>query len=172
MNDFLKSIAPALGTALLGPMGGIAAKFIADKIGIDEKTVDAVTEAIGGNKLTADQLAGIKLAEIEFQKFCKTNNVDLEKIAAADRDSARTNNVAGGTQNKLFLLSVLLLGIALGCEVWVLFNGYPVHVPEIVVGRILGLMDSIAAAVLAYWFGTTASSAVKTNLIAQAPAVK
>jgi hypothetical protein len=172
MNDFLKSIAPALGTALLGPMGGIAAKFIADKIGIDEKTVDAVSNAISGQKLTADQLAGIKLAEIEFQKFCKTNNVDLEKIAAADRDSARTNNVAGGTQNKLFLLSVLLLGTALGCEVWVLFNGYPVHVPEIVVGRILGLMDSIAAAVLAYWFGTTASSAVKTNLIAQAPAVK
>ena len=169
MNDFLKSIAPALGTALLGPMGGIAAKFIADKIGLDEKTVDAVSNAISGQKLTADQLAGIKLAEIEFQKFCKTNNVDLEKIAAADRDSARNMQMA--TRSHMPAVLTVLVTAGFFGTLAALFN-----MPELKESApmmiMLGQLSAAWAACIAFWLGTTSSSAVKTSLIAQAPAVK
>jgi hypothetical protein len=73
--------------------------------------------------------------------------------------------VAGGTQNYLFLLSLMLLLITLGSEVWVLFHGAPKDVPDIIIGRILGLMDSVSMLVLTYWYGTTSSSRTKDETI-------
>ena len=35
----IKGLAPMLGTALAGPLGGAAASFIADKLGIETKTI-------------------------------------------------------------------------------------------------------------------------------------
>ena len=171
MSDFnwksvLGKLAPTAASLLLGPFAGMAVSALGDALGIDEPTQAKIETAFKSNALTAEQLMAVKLAEQNLALKLEELGVKREDIAASDRNSARTNNVAGGTQNKLFFLSVLLLGTTLGCEVWVLFNGYPAHIPEIVVGRILGLMDSIAAAVLAYWFGTTAGSADKTHLLA------
>ena len=36
---------------------------------------------------------------------------------------------------------------------------------DLVVGRVLGLLDAIAMTVLAYWYGTSSRSAVKTNML-------
>ena len=82
MNDLLKTIASGLGTAIAGPLGGVAAGFIADKLGLETRTVEAVTEALNSNKLTPEQVSQIRLAEVDFQKFLKQNSIDLEKIAA------------------------------------------------------------------------------------------
>jgi hypothetical protein len=67
----------------------------------------------------------------------------------------------------LFWLSIVLLVITLGSELVVLFVGYPKTLPDIIVGRILGLMDSVALMVLAYWYGTTNGSARKTDMLNQ-----
>jgi hypothetical protein len=61
-----------------------------------------------------------------------------------------------------------LLCITLGSEIAVLFYGYPDDkIPEMVVGRILGLMDAVAMLVLSYHYGTTSGSMAKTQLLAQ-----
>jgi gas vesicle protein len=168
MNDWLKTLAPLLGTALGGPLGGAAAAFIADKLGIESKTVEAVTEVLNSGKMTPDQISAIKLAELDFKKFTETNKIDVMKVEAGDRDSARKANVAGGVQMPLFWLSLTLLILCLGSEIWILFNGYPEALPEMVVGRVLGLLDAVTLLVLTYWYGTTNSSAQKNQLLAQA----
>ncbi len=56
--------------------------------------------------------------------------------------------------------------LCLGTEVAVLVRGLPQGTSELVVGRVLGLLDSIAMTVLAYWYGTSLSSAVKTEMLA------
>jgi len=89
MIELLKTLAPMIGTALGGPLGGAAAAFIADKLGLEAKTVEAVSEVLNSGKMTPEQVAQIKLAEIEFQKFLKQNAIDLEKVHAEDRGSAR-----------------------------------------------------------------------------------
>lgn len=61
---------------------------------------------------------------------------------------------------------MLLLVACLGTEIFVLFNGYPATIPEIIVGRVLGLLDSVALLVLSYWYGTTSASQTKTELLA------
>ena len=46
--DLLKGAAPALATAVAGPMGGLAVKAIAEKLGVPA-TVDAVTASLTAN---------------------------------------------------------------------------------------------------------------------------
>ena len=93
-KNLFKSVAPAIGTALGGPVGGAAATFLADKLGIESKTVEAVTEALNAGKLTPDQILQVKLAEQEFSKFLEQNKIDLVKIAAEDTKDARAMQIA------------------------------------------------------------------------------
>lgn len=82
-------------------------------------------------------------------------------------DARRTNATTGMNRDVLKMSTVLLI-VCLGSEIAVLFVGYPPALPDLVVGRVLGLLDAVTMMVLAYWFGTTASSAKKTDLLAQA----
>ena len=41
----------------------------------------------------------------------------------------------------------------------------PQGTSELVVGRLVGLLDAIAMTVMAYWYGTSSSSAHKTELL-------
>jgi membrane protein required for beta-lactamase induction len=72
--NLLKGIAPAVATAVGGPLGGLAITAIADKFGVAD-SVDAVAKAIAG-----DPQAAQKLAELDLRQF------ELEN---QDRDSAR-----------------------------------------------------------------------------------
>lgn len=171
-KSFLKQIAPTLASFIFGPAAGVVVDLAGKALGLEEATVDDIRDTVRKGNLTGDQIAALRQAEIAAQAKEKELGIRADEIAAADRDSARKANVAGNVQNKLFILSLLLLTTALGCEVWVLFKGYPSEIPDIIVGRVLGLMDSVATLVLAYWFGTTAGSAMKTDLLAQSTPVK
>ena len=48
ITDILKSVAPALATALGGPLAGMAATFLAGKLGLSETSVAAVSAAVAG----------------------------------------------------------------------------------------------------------------------------
>jgi hypothetical protein len=67
MNDILagllKNVAPGLATVVAGPLGGMAMKAMADKLGVSD-SVEAVTQAI-----QADPAAAQKLAEIDLKQF-------------------------------------------------------------------------------------------------------
>ena len=181
LKSIIGGIAPMLATALGGPLAGMAVKAIAgavlgpDEVAAaqsDQSPVEALktrVEAAISNGVAdmsklrqAEQDFQVKMAEIGFK-----NEADLQKIAAEDRASARTASVQGGTAKMLFWLTLFLLTICLGSEVVVLFNGYPVDIPEIVVGRILGLLDAVAMMVLSFWYGTTNANKTKDETISK-----
>ena len=164
--DTLKSLAPTVATAVLGPLGGVAVSALGELFGVTEATQDKIADVIRTGQMTPEQISGLKRLELEYQNNEKERGFKYAELAFKDRDSARQANVTGGTQNKLFWLSLLLLTVTLGCEVLVLFYGYPTTVDAIVVGRVLGLMDSVALLVLGYWFGSSSGSDRKTDLIA------
>lgn len=170
--DWLKQIAPTVATALLGPLGGVAVSAIGGILGVSEATTDKISAAIQAGQLTPDQISQLKELELKYQADEKERGFRYAELAFKDRDSARQANVAGGIQGRLFIMSVILLILTLGTEVWVLFKGYPVDIPEIIVGRVLGLMDAVAMMVLAYYYGTSSGSQTKTDLLAQAQPVK
>ena len=161
--EWLKQLAPLLGTALAGPLGGAAAAFLADKLGVEEKTVEAVTDAIASSKLTPDQVQSIKLAEIEFEKFLKQNQIDLEQIHAGDRKDAR--GMLTATQSKVpailsFMVTLGYFAILLG----MMFGWLKVSDSQALL-LMLGSLSTAWGMVMAFWFGTTSGSQAKNQLL-------
>lgn len=162
----LKQLAPTVASAFLGPLGGTAVAAIGNVLGVSDATQDKIAQVIANGQLTPEQISEIKKLELQYQENEKERGFKYAELEFKDRDSARVNNTAGGTQKMLFGLSLVLLVVTLGSEVTVLFKGLPADVPEIIVGRVLGLMDSVALMVLAYHYGSSQGSAAKTELLA------
>jgi gas vesicle protein len=167
--DWFKTLAPVLGTALGGPIGGAAAAFIADKLGLESKTIEAVTEVLNSGKLSPDQLSAIKLAEIEFQKFLKQHDIKLEEIAAADRGSAR--EMLKATRAKTPAILTYLLTFGFFGVLWAMF-AYPDMKDSAPLMIMLGSLGTAWTAACAFWFGTTNGSQNQTDLLANSTPVK
>ncbi len=159
--NWLQSLAPLLGTALGGPLGGAAASFIADKLGIPDKTVEAVTEVLNSGKMSPEQISGIKLAEIDFQKFLEGNKIRLDELSVQDRDSARRREISVRD------LTPMILGISLtvgffGILSWMLQGSYK---PSDALLVMLGALGQGFGQVLSYYFGSSSGSAQKTAVM-------
>lgn len=161
MNELLallKSAAPALATVVAGPLGGMAVKAIAQKMGVED-TVEAVTQA-----LQADPDAAAKLAEIDLAQF---------KAESADRDSARVREVglaaAGGSRFAQLVMPILAVGTVALTYMFVgilLFKIVPTEQQQLIIFA-LGFMTASAQQVLSYYFGSSKSSQDKTVALAK-----
>ncbi len=171
-TDFLETSAPTIASVLLGPVAGMAVSGLGKVFGIDNATIKDITKIVEDGKVSPDQLSDIRKLELEYQDHEKERGFRYADLEFRDRDSARKANVAGGTQVMLFWLSLVLLSVCLGMEGVVLFKGYPVDIPEIIVGRVLGLADAVVMMVMGYWYGTTNSSSNKTALLSKAEPIK
>ena len=172
LKSLLGSIAPTVATALGGPLAGSAVAAIGEALGLKDATAKSIETAFMEGKLTADQISELKKLEMQFKNDESERGFKYAELTMNDRASARAASVSGGTQIHLFWMSIVLLIITLGTEVYVLLSGYPEGLSEIIVGRVLGLMDAVAMMVLAYWYGTNSSSARKTELISMSDPVK
>lgn len=168
--DWLKNLVPLLGTALGGPMGGAAASFIADKLGIESKTIEAVTDVLNSGKMTPDQLTQIKAAEIDFKKFLETNKIDLARLEVEDRKSARdmqmaTHSNIPGTLALVIvggfftILALMMLGILTTSDQESLLI-------------LLGALSAGFGAVLNFYFGSSHGSQSKDAMLANSAPVK
>jgi len=170
MSDWFKTLAPLLGTALGGPLGGAAAAFLADKLGVESKTVEAVTEVLNSGKMTPDQISQIKLAEIEFKKFCKTNAIDLEKVHAEDRASARSMLATVRSKMPATLSLVVTTGY-FGILIGMMGQWLKVTDSQALL-IMLGSLSTAWGMVMSFWFGTTSGSKDKTDILANSQPVK
>lgn len=165
-TGWLKGIAPLLGTALAGPLGGAAAAFLADKLGAKEKTVEAIMESLN-TPMTPEQLAGIKTAEIEFKKFLEQNKIDMAKLEVENVRSARDTFANTRSKTPELLSYLITLGF-FGILSYMLTMDSKPSEPLLIM---LGSLGTAWIAVCNFWFGSTAGSARKTDLLAQAPAI-
>ena len=166
LSEFLSIICPTVASALLGPLGGVAVAGLGKILGIEGGTVKEITKIIEDGKVSPDQLAEIRKLELEYQDHEKQRGFEYAELEFKNQDSARKYNTEGGIQGRLFVMSLVLLGACLGLEGWVLFKGYPETIPEIIVGRILGLADAVIMLVLGYYYGSSSSSQRKSEVIA------
>ena len=65
-TTIFKTVAPWIGTALAGPLGGMAVTAAADALGLSEKTTDAIKQAVSG--ATPEQMLALKQADQAFVK--------------------------------------------------------------------------------------------------------
>jgi len=161
MNDLLKTLAPLLGTALGGPLGGAAAAFIADKLGLDARDVKSVSEVLTGNKMTPDQITQIKLAEIDFEKFCKTNAIDTARLAFEDTKDARDMQKVTRSYFPATLSAGIVSGF-FGILITMLVWEYSPTEPLLIM---LGALGAAFGAVVNFWLGSSNGSQRKDQML-------
>jgi hypothetical protein len=110
MNDLLnilKGAAPALATAVMGPMGGMAVKAIADKLGVPA-SVSEVTQALQANPDLA-----LKLKEIDTKAFeMETKAVTERWQADMASDSWLSKNIRPMTLIAIFVAYFLFAALS------------------------------------------------------------
>ena len=103
----LKGAAPALATAVMGPMGGIAVKAIADKLGVPA-SVSEVTKALQENPDLA-----LKLKEIDTRAFeAETKAVTERWQADMASDSWLSKNIRPMTLIAIFVAYFLFASLS------------------------------------------------------------
>lgn len=171
-TDVIKTVAPWIGTALAGPLGGMAVEAAANALGVSTKTTDALKQAIAG--ATPEQMLALKQADqafaLQMQALGYKQVTDLETIAAGDRDSARKLQ-AVVQSNVPAMLTCFVVGAFTTTLILLLKFDVPATNRDIVVYMIGQLSGGFTAA-LAFWFGTTRDSSRKTEIIAQSTPVK
>lgn len=155
----LKGIAPAVATAVGGPLGGLAVSAIASKFGVED-SVEAVAKAIAGDPAAAE-----KLAELDLRQF---------QAESEDRDSARqreaTVAAAGGHALPQLVVPILALGTVSMTFVFIgilLFKVIDTAQQQLVIFA-LGYATAAAQQVLSYYFGSSKSSQDKTTALQKA----
>ena len=86
IKNVIGAVAPTLGTALGGPMGGMAANMISEVLGCDPEP-KKIQKAI--DQATPEQLAELKKVETDFEVKMKELDVDLFALETADIQDAR-----------------------------------------------------------------------------------
>jgi hypothetical protein len=153
------AIAPALGAALGGPLGGMAGKVISAALG----TTDAKAAAAAIMAGDPETMLKLKTAELTFQQHLADLGVTEDQIAAEDRKSARDLQIA----TKSFLVPSLAVIIVASFVTMVgtTLLGYS-HVEGALAGTLVGYLSAKCEQVLSFYFGSSAGSERKTELMA------
>jgi hypothetical protein len=156
--NLLKGIAPAVATAVGGPLGGLAISAIADKFGVQD-SVEAVAKAIAG-----DPEAAIKLAELDLRQF------ELEN---QDRDSARhMQETALNQEDKyakhfIYNFAWFWSGGSMLYFFAITFGQVPASGKDfgnIILGFLLG---TAVATIISFFYGSSKSSKDKSDVMAK-----
>jgi len=158
--EWLKTLAPTIATCLGGPLAGMAVSAVAKAIGCEP---DEVQNIISSGKLTSEQVASIQLAELELKKQAQSMNLDFAKLVAEDKKSARDMQIA----TKSWIPPLMALGVTCGFFgiLFGLMYGQIQHAPQIDI--MLGSLGTAWTGIISFYFGSSAGSQAKTELLAK-----
>lgn len=176
----VEKLAPMLATGLLGPLAGGAVSMLEGVFGLTPTaaaTTDdrqaSIAAAISG--ATPDQLLALKKADQDYAvQMASLGFKDAESLAALavqDRSSARDMAVKSGDIWTPSILAFLVVGGWATIQYFLLTHVVDGSMRELI-ARVLGTLDSALMCVLYFYFGGSASSNRKTELLAQSPSIK
>ena len=157
------TVAPAVGLALGGPLGGIATAVLCQKLGLGEgATEKQIAEAV----MSPDNLVKIKQAEMDFTARMRELDIDLKRIAQEDRASAREMATASGGRFQMILACATIgtfVGIigAILCGKLVGIDEYSKQLITYIIGQISGFVGTI----MVFYYGSTTGSRDKDRLL-------
>jgi hypothetical protein len=162
-GPLLGQVAPTIATALGGPLAGVAVRTLSNVLfGHEDASEEQVSEALAN--ATPDQLAAIKKIDADFKVQMKSLDIDLERIAAGDRDSARQMQ----RETKDWVPKALAIFITFGffgVLIWMLVFGMPKTGTEALL-MMIGSLGTAWTGVMQFYFGSSAGSKAKNDLLA------
>lgn len=169
VGAFFKGLVPYLSVAAEtfgGPAGSIAASVLTKVTGASVKPSD-LAKSIQNLSLSEDGRVKLDAAEKEFaETMARMGYESAEKLAetaTADRDSARNREI----QVKDWMPRILSSGIVSGFLVatFLVLGGHA-KADSVMAGTLIGYLSAKCELVLAYYFGSSAGSDAKTQIMA------
>jgi hypothetical protein len=162
IGGLLGQIAPTIATAIGGPVAGMAVKALAGALGL---TPDASADDIQTAMMSAtpEQLAAIKKVDADFKVQMKELDIDLERIAAGDRDSARNMQMQTNDWIPRAMAIMVTFGF-FGILTWLLTKGVPPTGSETLI-YMLGALGTAWTGIVQFYFGSSAGSKAKTDAL-------
>ena len=158
------AVAPTIATALGGPLAGMAVRALSSALfgGDESKGVEDISQLLGG--VTPDHLAQMKQIDDDFKAKMASLNVDLAKIAEDNTDSARQMQIS----TKDWIPRVLAVFVSVGFF-GILLVMLLVPMPKSDAFTILlGALAAGWGGVMNFYFGSSAGSKAKTDILGQA----
>ena len=167
IKPFVSKFAPIVGAALGGPLGGAAGSLLASALGVKDADPKSIEQAIKNGTLTGEQIVALKQAEDNFalqMKQLDINSVeDMEKLAIQDRSSAREREMAVKDWTPRILAYGVTVGF-FGLLSFLLRHDLPAGSKD-VLNIMLGSLGTAWVAIVTYYFGSSAGSDKKTDLM-------
>jgi len=161
-GPLLGQVAPSIATALGGPLAGVAVRTLSNALfGHEDASEQQVSEAL--SNASPDQLAAIKKIDADFKVQMKSLDIDLERVAAGDRDSARQMQQNTKDATPKILAYFITFGF-FGALVWILVFGLPQTGLEVIL-MMLGSLSTSWTGVVQFYYGSSAGSKAKTDAL-------
>jgi|TARA_R100000482_G_scaffold65317_2_gene24244 hypothetical protein len=148
LKSVLGALAPTLGAAVGGPLGGQAGAIISKVLGVPNNPKSIETAM---NNITSEQMVALKKAEKDFELQMKQLEVDIYKLETEDIQDAREKFSNDWTPKFLGILSVLGFFGYIGL---VTIYPQPDESDDIVL-LVIGSITGIATAVISFYFGSS-----------------
>ena len=166
----LAKIAPTAATLLGGPFAGLAVGTLLSALNITPAAgadpVKAIQTALTNGQLTGDQIVALKNAEAQLQQHLADNGIQLEQIAANDRDSARKREEVVHDNTPTVLAYLLTVGF-FGTLSFMMIGDIPQSGHDVLL-IMIGSLGTAWTGMIAYYFGSSAGSKAKDTLINKA----
>jgi hypothetical protein len=161
--NLVRTVAPSIASAVGGPLAGMATKAISEALlgkpdGSEEELLQAAAKA------TPEQLLALKKAENDFALQMRELDIDLERIASEDRDSARNREIKTKDWTPKILAGGITVGY-FGVLFYMLTHGLPTTGGSEAMLVMLGTLGTAFGGVMAYYFGSSAGSKEKTEAL-------
>lgn len=161
-GPLLGQIAPSIATALGGPLAGVAVRTLSNALfGHEDGTEQQVSDAL--SSATPDQLAAIKKIDADFKVRMRELDIDLERISAGDRNSARQMQQNTKDSTPKILAYFITFGF-FGALVWILVFGLPQTGTEVLL-MMLGSLSTSWTGVMQFYYGSSLGSKAKTDAL-------
>jgi len=148
LKNLIGGLAPTIGAALGGPVGGMAAETIPKVLGCSPEP-KAIEQAI--QQATPEQLAEIKKAEIQFQTRMKELEVDVFALETKDIQHARQVMGKDWTPRAIAIMCVIFFG---GYIAMVTIQD-PAANDDGIVNLVLGYLGGIVSSIISFYFGAS-----------------
>lgn len=175
VGNLVAGVAPTIAGALAGPFGPVASLAVtalikAVGLGEDATPADLETALTSGKP---ELLLQLKQAEQDFQVKLKEADVDLERIYAGDRASARLRDVEflkASRQNTRAQIMLICAGVSMVFMIAVLVVGPMLGLREdgLIVGAIITMLGNVSqwiAMAFNFEFGSTRGGQAKTDAL-------
>jgi Fe2+ transport system protein B len=151
LKNIIGAVAPTLGTAISGPLGGMAMGKIAEVLGVsnDQKSVQQAIQ-----NATPEQMMELKKAEQEFETQMKKLDVDVFKLETQDKQNARSMFSKDWTAR---VIGVAIIGGFLG-YIFLVTLQPPEQNSEALINLVLGYLGGLASAIISFYFGASNTS--------------